>query len=210
MIWAVVPVKHLSRAKQRLAPVLSSAARQHLMRAMLDDVLLALHHPAIAGIAVITSDSGVRQQAKRAGARVIDDTTNHLNDALYCAADAVAGWGAHSLLVVPADLPLIAPHDVGLLTAGGPVAFAPARDGGTNAWFAPLRTLPFLFGAQSFERHCAAAVACGLPPRTIATDGLTLDIDRPDDLAALAARSGTTSAQQLARQFVACLVSAPQ
>src|ERR1700680_3207545 len=41
-IWAVVPVKELDRAKERLAPVLPPERRRALMLAMLEDVLTAL------------------------------------------------------------------------------------------------------------------------------------------------------------------------
>ena len=38
-MWAVVPVKDMAGAKQRLSPVLEEAERQSLFRAMLEDVL---------------------------------------------------------------------------------------------------------------------------------------------------------------------------
>ena len=41
-IWAIVPVKNLARAKQRLAGLLDAVERQRLGLAMLEDVLKAL------------------------------------------------------------------------------------------------------------------------------------------------------------------------
>ena len=41
-IWAMVPVKNLEHAKQRLADVLRAAERSELFRAMLEDVLSVL------------------------------------------------------------------------------------------------------------------------------------------------------------------------
>ena len=42
-LWAVVPVKELDRAKERLGPVLPPRLRQSLMLAMLEDVLESLN-----------------------------------------------------------------------------------------------------------------------------------------------------------------------
>ena len=41
-VWAVVPVKELDQAKERLAAVLTPEGRRALMLAMLEDVLAAL------------------------------------------------------------------------------------------------------------------------------------------------------------------------
>ena len=53
-LWAVVPVKNLQDAKQRLASVLSAGERLELFRAMLEDVLSALSEcRGLAGVASI-------------------------------------------------------------------------------------------------------------------------------------------------------------
>ena len=54
-VWAVVPVKELDRAKERLAAVLPPERRRALMLAMLEDVLTALAAtPGLDGLAVVT------------------------------------------------------------------------------------------------------------------------------------------------------------
>ena len=61
-LWAVVPVKELDRAKERLASRLSSELRRALMLAMLEDVLAALAiTPGIAGILAVTVDPAARR-----------------------------------------------------------------------------------------------------------------------------------------------------
>ena len=56
-IWAVLPVKDLAGAKQRLAGVLSATERRELFAAMLEDVLSALAASAgLAGILMVTRD----------------------------------------------------------------------------------------------------------------------------------------------------------
>ena len=56
-IWAIVPVKSLGNAKQRLAGVLSVEARRRLMLVMLREVLTTLSGiDAIAAVMVVTPD----------------------------------------------------------------------------------------------------------------------------------------------------------
>src|SRR5215475_9672282 len=73
-ICAVVPVKETSNAKQRLATALSSAQRQQLALAMLEDVLAALAKVReLADILVVTVDPAASAIAAGYGARVSSD-----------------------------------------------------------------------------------------------------------------------------------------
>ena len=70
--WAIVPVKALSDAKQRLAPVLPLAARHRLMLVMLLDVLVALRQVEELGrILIVTPDAEVADVAQGRGAQVL-------------------------------------------------------------------------------------------------------------------------------------------
>ena len=54
-IWAVVPIKELDGAKQRLAPLLSPAQRRALIEVMMGEVLEAVAGAkSLAGILVVT------------------------------------------------------------------------------------------------------------------------------------------------------------
>ena len=54
-MWAVVPLKNIRHAKQRLAPLLTPAERSELMLAMVTDVLTALTQtPGLAGILLVS------------------------------------------------------------------------------------------------------------------------------------------------------------
>jgi 2-phospho-L-lactate guanylyltransferase (CobY/MobA/RfbA family) len=53
------------------------------------------------------------------------------------------------------------------------------------------------FGEPSFDSHLAAARALGLQPRVMALPGLGLDVDDPDDLAALLAAGTSTESGRL-------------
>ncbi len=71
-IWAVVPVKRLSLAKQRLAPLLSRNERAELVRTMLHDVLTTLcATPEVSGTIVVTADPDVAKLATLFEARVV-------------------------------------------------------------------------------------------------------------------------------------------
>src|SRR5206468_6228888 len=62
---------------------------------------------------------------------------------------------------------------------------------------APPDAMPLTFGEPSFDNHLAAARARGLQPRVLALPGLGLDVDAPDDLAALLAAPGATVSARL-------------
>ena len=87
------------------------------------------------------------------------------------------------LLVIHADLPLLALEDIAaLLTeAESGCAIAPDREGGgTNAIALRDPTgFEFAFGPRSFARHLAAG---GVGARVVRRTGLAMDIDTPDDL----------------------------
>ena len=71
-VWAVLPVKEIADAKQRLAGILSAELRRRLALAMMEDVLSALAAtPRLSGIAVVTIDPMVEAVAARYGARVL-------------------------------------------------------------------------------------------------------------------------------------------
>lgn len=69
-IWAVVPIKELDGAKQRLAPLLSPAQRRALIEVMMGEVLEAVAGAKrLAGILVVTLDPQATAIGRRLGAR---------------------------------------------------------------------------------------------------------------------------------------------
>ena len=62
---------------------------------------------------------------------------------------------------------------------------------------APPDAMPLRFGEPSFAGHLAAARARGLAPRVLVLHGLGLDVDTPDDLAALLAEGAATESARL-------------
>jgi 2-phospho-L-lactate/phosphoenolpyruvate guanylyltransferase len=171
-IWAVVPVKRLSQAKQRLRSVLSGEQRARLAQAMLCDVLENLRAThSLAGIVVVSADPAVHATARSFGASVIVDASESgINDAVQQGQDALAS-GDHGVLVVPADIPFAIPDDfesVLALLQHHRVVLCPAlADGGTNALAmqSPDLIKPH-FGEDSFVAHRTTAeqkrLSCGV------------------------------------------------
>ena len=204
-------MKLLAHTKQRLMPLLSRWEREAFACAMLGDVLAALTRTAsVAGVAVITADARAAALARDAGVSVLPDRENAgIAAAASQAARALVATGRASMLVVPADIPLITPDDVARLIEahrGAPaVTLVAARDGGTNALAcSPPDAVPFCFGDGSFGAHCDAARACGIEARSVSLERVAFDIDQPQDLIDFALQpSATGSYAWLARTGVA-------
>jgi len=201
-IWAVVPVKDTSAAKQRLAPAVPAALRQALMLAMLEDVLAALAAASgLAGRLLVTTDAAAQRLASQYG---FDWLTDGAGDghtgAVAAAARHLAGNGADGMLTVPGDIPLVTAAEIArLIGAHRPApafSIAPSHDElGSNAIIvSPPEAVPLRFGDNSFFPHLAAAEARGIRPTVLPLPGIALDIDNPDDLRHFAGLGSRTRA----------------
>jgi 2-phospho-L-lactate/phosphoenolpyruvate guanylyltransferase len=187
-IWAVVPVKRLGLAKQRLAPVLSRSERAELARTMLHDVLTTLcATPQLAGIIVVSGDPAVAKLATLFDARVVGDVMESGINAAVQQGLRTPDPSSAGVLVIPADVPFATAADLQAVIAElghFPIVLAPAlSDGGTNtlAMRRPDLIAPS-FGDDSFARHQALARDAGLGCGIVRTEGLGRDIDYPCDL----------------------------
>lgn len=190
--FAAVPVKDLLGTKSRLAPLLDPGSRAGLTLYMMKRVVRVMLHAGIpsANLCVVSPDRLVLDTAAEAGAVPRLQRTRGLNPALEEAREWAGARGADSLLVLPADLPLLRAEDVrSLLSAGegAPVALAPdAGETGTNALLLrPPDAIPFLFGSGSRRAHLQAAQQRGLEARECRLPNLSFDIDTVEDLSKL-------------------------
>lgn len=191
-VWAVLPVKEVGNAKQRLARMLSPDLRRRLALAMMEDVLSTLASvPNLSGIAVVTVDPTVEQIAKHHGARIlVDGARDGHTGAVTAAARVLARESCGAILSVPGDIPLITADEVAVLLAAHDrkedFVIAAAHDSrGSNAVLcAPPERVPLQFGDDSFLPHLDAARRCGLEPKIMRLPGIGLDIDHPEDLVA--------------------------
>jgi 2-phospho-L-lactate/phosphoenolpyruvate guanylyltransferase len=206
-IWAVVPVKELDRAKERLAPLLPSQLRRALMLAMFEDVLAALAATCgLAGLAVVTVDAAARDVATHYGARIIETGARDGHSAaVEAAARLLVAEGHSGMLTVPGDIPLVTATELTQLIAAhrpGPAfTIVPSRDErGSNAIVcSPPGAVPLRFGEDSFFPHLRAAEACGIDPTVLRLPGIALDVDTPEDLAAFARLQAPSRARAVLR-----------
>lgn len=204
----LIPVKNLTSAKQRLAPVLVQEERAALATAMLMDVFEAVASWARRPqVAVVTGDAEARSLARQCGFDILDDPEEAGESAaVERATRTLEAQGAKSVLVIPGDIPLVAAGELEAIYAAAPPAgtvLVPSHDGrGTNAALRkPASLFRLRFGNDSFVPHRAAATATGLPLVVLTLPGIALDVDTPQDLAALVAAPGERRAQRLAREW---------
>lgn len=207
-IWACVPVKDFSQAKQRLASALSQPERSRLAEAMVQDVLDALQAvTGLAGIAVLTIDPVAAQLAKRRGLRVIEDSASEGHTRVANAAmKRLGAEGADAVLVLPGDVPLITPAEVQAVIAMAPqqqFTIVPSHDhDGSNAILcSPPGNIPLRYGLDSFQCHLQAARALGITPVVMELAGIAKDIDHPQDLDFILDSHAQTRALALMREL---------
>jgi 2-phospho-L-lactate/phosphoenolpyruvate guanylyltransferase len=201
-VWAVIPVKNASLAKQRLADAVSPRLRQDLALAMFQDVLDAVAGaPELRGIAVVTADPIVGEIARRAGAEIwLGGAHEGHTGAVTAAARRLAVSGS-TLLTIPGDVPMVSSVDISQVIAAHPTAspaftIVPAWDelGSNTIVCSPADAVPLRFGPDSYFPHLAAARAAGVTPTIVRNDAIALDIDEPSDLKRfMQQRSGTRS-----------------
>ena len=208
-MWAVIPVKQISQAKQRLSPFLSTEERRDFFSAMLEDVLSIMvkidffkkiilatncpHAISIAGRHGITHfetgpDDGLNQAA--------GETVNHLLEN-----------GIRDMFLIPGDIPLITEEEINSVLKAHPSApsltIIPSRDklGSNCILLSPPSRMPLKFGPDSYFRHLEIAQTNGLKINPMVFPGFGLDIDEPKDLFELLKAEGNTLSQKYLRQL---------
>lgn len=190
-IWAIVPIKELDGAKQRLSSLLSPEQRRALIEVMMGEVLQAVAGSScIGGIVVVTLDPQATALARKFGARV---ATEGARDGHTGSVDAgrrlLAREGRGGMITMPADIPAVTSAEIDAVLAAHLKApsftISPAHDDlGSNAVVcSPPESVPLRFGENSYFPHLAAARAVGIEPTILRQPGIALDIDHPVDLA---------------------------
>jgi 2-phospho-L-lactate guanylyltransferase len=198
VIDALIPVR--AAGKERLASVLTPEQREALVRAMLTDVIAALHGSGrLRTVAIVSPDTAILSLAAGLGARPIAEPApgRGLNAALALGLADRAAAGAEAVLIVPGDLPQMRADDVAALLAALPAApcvrAVPAADGGTSALVLhPPNVIAPAFGPDSFARHAAAAHKAGAAFERMEPPSLLRDVDRPQDLIRVLAEAEET------------------
>ena len=197
---AIIPVKRFGHAKQRLLEALDRPQRAALVKAMLADVLTAVSAAELVERVIVVTGEGRAERIALHHARRTTtplevmrdpDDRGHSKAATLGIIRALA-VGARCAALLPGDCPLLDPAelDAALERMGdGRVAVVPDRHGtGTNALLlCPADAIGPAFGEGSMERHRDRAERAGHRVEVERLESLALDLDTPDDLAALAA-----------------------
>jgi 2-phospho-L-lactate guanylyltransferase len=189
--WALVPLKRLVSAKQRLETALPAAERADLVGWMFAKVLDVLRRTeGLAGIAVVTPERALVPD----DVLWIADPGGGLNAALSAASVRLEAVGAQAVLTVPADVPLATPGEIAAVLAAAashPVVVVPDhwRRGTVALCLSPPSLFAPCYGETSFADHVAAARRAGVEPRLCDLPGLAFDIDVPEDVTELRRRT---------------------
>lgn len=183
--------------KTRLADVLDAPEREALARAMLADVLAALHEagadPEVLATAPVT---GLDLPVDTEPPVTVDERP------LTEAVNAVLAGTDGPVAVVMADLPLATPAALRrLLEADGAVVLVPGLGGGTNALVARDPRFRVDYHGVSVRDHRRAARELGVEPVEVDSARLSTDIDEPADLPEVLLRGAGRAADWLADRF---------
>lgn len=187
-VFIIIPVKKLYNAKSRLSPLLTDGERKQLCLKMLEDVLKTVKSTKhINQKVVVSNDPEVFHVAKNFEAAYLKEKKTGLNEAV----SETIGWcierGATSVLVFPADIPLVTPTDLNKMLAlreKASMVISPSRSGkGTNALLlTPPNVCPTFYGPCSFQRHLEEASKRRISFRIFRSQRIALDIDTVEDL----------------------------
>jgi 2-phospho-L-lactate/phosphoenolpyruvate guanylyltransferase len=191
-VAALMPVKGFRNAKQRLSPLLTSAAREQLAETMFRDVLGQVRIArGLVATFVVTGDEKVAAIATAAGAKIIREAEEKGETAAVDFARLeLKSAGYEAVLIIPGDMPLVRAADIEQVLAQVPeeatapfALLVPSHDRlGTNALLlAPPDVIKLRFGYDSFTFHLSQVIAQGLPTRYIENEHIALDIDDPKD-----------------------------
>jgi 2-phospho-L-lactate guanylyltransferase len=211
---AVLPIKTFDEAKQRLRAELDPTPRRALVEAMFSDVLIALRRATLVDqVLVVSADNVAQRIAGGYDAMVVEDEDLGHNQAAARGAARALELGVDRVLMVPGDCPLLSPTELDELlrhpVPSPSLLVVPDRHGtGTNALvLTPPDALEPAFGPDSHDRHREHASTAGIHVETVEVPSLALDIDTPEDLAAVEAtlertRGGAAHTRGMLRQLL--------
>ncbi len=190
-LWAIVPVKPLRRGKSRLASVLTEEERTFLNHTMLANTFKTITSiPEIDQLLVVSRDPGALSMARDFGAKTVqeDGNSDSLNSALKRATVVAQLYSAQSVIIIPADLPMLNAESIQTLIQAGKkppiVVIAPDRrhDGTNGLMINPAGLIDYQFGPGSFTRHVEQAKRKHIQIEVAEIPSLQLDLDLPEDL----------------------------
>jgi FO synthase len=205
-VWAVVPIKRLSVAKQRLTALLKENREEFAYLLACRTLDVVRDSGLFDGIIVVSPDPRIAAAALARGALALDDRDAPLNEACSLGLAAVAERSARIAVLMPADLGLLSAPALAavvqryavLRETGAAIGLVRCKDGtGTNmVLLDPAQPFEPRFGADSFARHASAAAAAA---HELMAPEVAFDIDAAEDLYRLAGRLDAASAEPFAK-----------
>jgi FO synthase len=205
-VWAVVPIKRLSVAKQRLTALLKENREEFAYLLACRTLDVVRDSGLFDGIIVVSPDPRIAAAALARGAQALDDRDAPLNEACSLGLAAVAERSARIAVLMPADLGLLSAPALAavvqryavLRETGAAVGLVRCKDGtGTNmVLLDPAQPFEPRFGADSFARHASAAAAAA---HELTAPEVAFDVDAAEDLYRLAGMLDAASAEPLAK-----------
>ena len=208
-VWALVPVKSLSWAKQRLSCFLGDD-RAELTVAMFKDVIGALNSSSEVGnVAVVTADLDIIALAEEMGVFVIKETRSFgMNISLHNGIDVLRNLGAEWVGIFPVDIPLATGAEIDRLirvvnlercNLGRKVmGITPCgKSDGTNfLYFNTAEPIGLKYGADSFSLHQEMAADSQVISVIVNSYALSVDLDEKSDIDEFVSHSIQNSAFQ--------------
>ena len=183
----IIPVKG-DNPKGRMGALFTPREKRQLQISMLEDTLTTLARAKkLQQTYVVSSNLDILMFAERYGARSIrEERDGGVNEAVGRAMSELQeydGW-----IIVPADLPLIAPNDIRtvltLVRMGSSLVISPSEDySGTNLLAMSKRaTIPLHYDDDSFTKHVEEASERGIRFSVYYSQYVGFDIDRASDV----------------------------
>ena len=188
----LLPIKHPSAAKERLASLLSIEQRQELAQALIEQTFsFFANFRDLADILVVTDSADVSAWAEARGFAVLmEEQAEGETKAVERGTAWSVAHGYAVQVVIPGDMVALDPQELRELLqrdhASPGVILCPATgDDGTNAVLtAPPDVIRFRFGDRSFPDYQERAQQAGVPCEIVRLQSLVLDLDTPEDVAA--------------------------
>lgn len=194
-VFAIIPVKKFENSKTRLSSVLSLEQRVRLSGLLLKDTLAALaKSKEIEQVIVVSSDRRARYISGLYGAVFIqEESDSGVNSAVMLADRRAKNSGADATVVIPQDLPMLEVAEIDSMCKEAEsyakcIVICPSewRDGTNVLLRKPPSAIEIHYDNNSYSMHLQSAKESGVEARIYESERLMFDIDKPEDIDALA------------------------
>lgn len=193
MHCTIIPIKSLEDGKKRLEPFLSPKERRGLILSLLKDVLTAATNARLSDkTLIVTPDSKIVRIIQNWNypklEYLIEPVAKGINHAIKNAVKLCTSQNISSILIIPADIPLVKSKDIDELIQLGlskdSIILVPShRKDGTNAFYQKLpNTMNAWYGENSFQKNLESISKQEISYHILEKNAFALDIDLKEDL----------------------------